>query len=200
MGDEPVGAAVRRVTTGNPMSLTGPQVMVPGSTESVALGDDQSFVETSLVSVEGTIGRTTIRLKRPFVGRVEMEMRYPLQDPPMSGGCRSYPRRIVVDVRPSTSRPVTRVSLSSGTSPSLKLRLESGRSHSLQRSYDLASWQTLADHEVGYPMCIPQVGPPSCGTVRDIDDVSRFADFELPLSQWHNPADSRPVFFRVLSR
>ncbi len=206
MGDEPIGAAVRRVTTGNPMSLTGPstgwplpQVFVPGSTESVALANDQSAVETSLVSVEGTIDRMKVRLKRPFVGRVELEMRYPLQDPPMGGGCRSYPRRIVVDVKPSASRPVSRVSLSPETRSALKLRLESGRSHALQKSYDLTSWQRVADYEVGFPMCVP-LSPPNCGTQEDPDDVRRFADFELPLSQWHDPADSRPVFFRVLSR
>jgi len=205
-GDEPIGAAVRGVTTGNPMSLTGPstgwplpQVFVPGSTESVALANDQSAVETSLVSVEGTIGRMTVQLKRPFVGRVELEMRYPLQDPPMGGGCRSYPRRFVVDVKPSASRPVSRVSLSSETRPALKLRLESGRSHALQKSYDLASWQQVGAYEVGFPMCVP-LSTPNCGTQEDPDDLSRFADFELPLSQWHDPADPRPVFFRVLSR
>jgi hypothetical protein len=205
-GDEPVGAAVRRVTTGNPMSLTGPyiqwslpQVFVPGSTESVALGTDQSAVETSLVSVEGTVGQTTIRLKRPFVGRVELEMRYPLQDPPMGGGCRSYPRRIVVDVKPSTSRPVSQVSLSSGIRPALKLRFESGRSHSLQKSYDLASWQEVGAYEVGFPLCVP-LWPPNCGTHEDPDGVYRFADFEFPLDRWHAANDPRPVFFRVRSQ
>ncbi len=203
-GDEPVGSAVRRVTTGNPMSLTGPstgglpQVVVAGSTESVTLDPGQLSAETSLVSVEGTIGHTTIRLKRPFVGRVELEMRYPLQDPPLSGGCRSFPRRIVLDVKPS--RTPTRVSLSSGARPSLKLRLESGRSHALQRSYDLASWQTMADYRVGFPMCIPIQAPGSCGAMWDPDGVSRFADFEFPLGTWHSRNDSRPVFFRVRSQ
>jgi len=203
-GDEPVGSAVRRVTTGNPMSLTGPstgmglpQAIASGFIESVQLGAEQSAAETSLVSVEGTIGHTTIRLKRPFVGRVELEMRYPLQDPPLSGGCRSYPRRIVLDVKPS--RTPTRVSLSSGARPSLKLRLESGRSHALQRSYDLASWQEVGAYEVGFPLCVP-LWPPNCGTHEDPDGVNRFADFEFPLDRWHASNDSRPVFFRVRSQ
>jgi hypothetical protein len=203
-GDEPLGSAVRRVTTGNPMSLTGPstgglpQVVVAGSTESVTLDPGQSSAETSLVSVEGTVGQATLRLKRPFIGRVELEMRYPLQDPPISGGCRSFPRRIVLDVKPS--RTPTRVSLSSGARPSLKLRLESGRSHALQRSYDLASWQTMADYRVGFPMCYRETPPGFCGAMMDPDDVSRFADFEFPLGTWHSRNDSRPVFFRVRSQ
>jgi hypothetical protein len=203
-GDEPIGAAIRRITTGNPMSLTGPstgglpQLVVAGSTESVTLDPGQSSAETSLVSVEGTIGHTTLRLKRPFVGRVELEMRYPLQDPPISGGCRSFPRRIVLDVKPS--RTTTRVSLLSGARPSLKLRLESGRSHALQRSFDLASWETMADYRVGFPMCYHETPPGFCGTLMDPDDVSRFADFEFPLGTWHSRNDSRPVFFRVRSQ
>jgi hypothetical protein len=203
-GDEPLGSAVRRVTTGNPMSLTGPstgmglpQAIASGFIESVQLGAEQSAAETSLVSMEGTIGHTTIRLKRPFVGRVELEMRYPLQDPPLPGGCRSYPRRIVLDVKPS--RTPTRVSLSSGARPTLKLRLESGRSHALQRSYDLASWQEVGAYEVGFPLCVP-LWPPNCGTHEDPDGVYRFADFEFPLDRWHAANDSRPVFFRVRSQ
>ena len=203
-GDEPFGSAVRRVTAGKPMALTGlsdgwrsPEIVVLGTSESVPVGVGQSVAETSLVAVEGTVGEVVVRLKRPFVGRVELEMRYPLENPVRFGGCVSYPRTIAVDIRPSGT-PV-RVSLATRPNPTVRLRLESGRSHSLQKSYDLASWQEIGAYEVGFPLCVP-LWPPNCGTHDDPDGVYRFADFEFPLDRWHASNDSRPVFFRVRSR
>ncbi len=203
-GNEPLGWAIRSVTAGNPLNLvrpasafTQPQTITAGFTETVELTPEQALAETSLVSVEGTVSNAIIRLNKPFVGRVVLQLRYPL-NPQLPPGCVSAPRNIIVDLKP-VGTPA-RLTVVSNMTPGLRLKLESGPTHRISRSFDLVTWETIETCSVGYPMCIPQVGPPSCGVQLDLDEVSRFGDFTIPIQGWLPTNGTQRVFFRLESQ
>ncbi len=205
-GNEPVGRVVESVAAGNPFDLVRvtsnpvPFTTLQGGTmTAVALGTDQDSAESDLFSISGTVSNAVVRLKRPFVGRIELVMRHPPGGPAFAE-CLT-PKKFVIDLRPAGNSAA--LSLHTATAL-LRMRLDSGRTHRLSQSEDLTHWETLDTYQVGFPVCQPSGTPGgtpgSCGIHKDRDEVSRFAEFEIPVQDWLPTGGARAVFFRLESQ
>lgn len=197
-GNEPVGSIVRSVESGNPLQLVQynlpfavPQPVRPGWGSTNLVTENQGVVETGEVVFEGIVSNAVLRVKQPFLGRVVLSMRYPLENSTPEGCLQS--RRFAIDFQ--HTGPISRIqAAATPTGNWLRVRLPAYYRCQILVSRDLQQWQVYGSYIAGFYGCLDH-----CDAYRDLDNERRAAEFDFSLSDLVSTGANQPVFVKLVA-